>query len=84
MTQLTAYKKWARPTPQLQVWDLVLVSDDRLPRQRWKLRRMAETFKERDGLVRSALVKTPRGVFHRPVTVLHMLEAADTRKIDKQ
>ena len=82
MTQLTAYKKWARPTPQLQVGDLVLVSDDGLPRQRWKLRRMAETFKERDG--RSALVKTPRGVFHRPVTVLHMLEAADTRKIDKQ
>ena len=83
VTQLTAYKKWAQITPALQVGDLVLVSDDRLPRLRWKLGRIQEIFKGRDGLVHSALVKTSQGVFRRRITVLHMLEAADTLKADK-
>ena len=38
VTQLAAYKKWAQVTPPLQVGDVVLVSDDHLPRLRWKLR----------------------------------------------
>ena len=83
VTQLTAYKKWAQITPALQVGDLVLVSDDRLPRLRWKLGRIQEIFKGRDGLVHSTLVKTSQGVFRRRITVLHMLEAADTLKADK-
>ena len=60
----------------------VIVSDDRLPRLRWKLGRINEIFKGRDGLLRSALEKTSQGVFRRPVTVLHMLEAADTLKAE--
>ena len=32
VTQLTAYKIWAQTTPALQVGNVVLVSDDRLPR----------------------------------------------------
>ena len=72
-----AYKKWAQITPALQVGDIVLVSDDRLPRLRWKLGRIQELFKGRDGLVRSALIRTSQGVFRRPITVLHTLEAAD-------
>ena len=58
VTQLTAYKKWAQITPALQVGDVVLVSDDRLPRLRWKLGRIKEIFKGRDRLLRSALEKT--------------------------
>ena len=61
----------------------VIVSDDRLPRLRWKLGRINEIFKGRDGVLRSALEKTSQGVFRRPVTVLHILEAADTLKADK-
>ena len=61
----------------------VIVSDDRLPRLRWKFGRINEIFKGRDGLLRSALEKTSQGVFRRPVTVLHILEAADTLKADK-
>ena len=34
-------------------------------------------------VLRSALEKTSQGVFRRPVTVLHILEAADTLKADK-
>ena len=41
---------------------------------------MQEIFKGRDRLVCSALVKTSQGVVHPPVTVLHMLGAADTLK----
>ena len=36
-----------------------------------------------DRLVRSALAKTSQGVVRRPITVLHMLEAADTSKMEK-
>ena len=43
-------------------------SDDRPPRLRWKLGRIQEIFKEWDGLVRSALVKTSQGVVRRPIT----------------
>ena len=78
VTQLTAYKKWAQITPALQVGDVVLVSDDRLPRLRWKLGRIKEIFKGRNRLLRSALEKTTWGVFSRPITALHILEAADT------
>jgi len=44
-----------------------------------------QPFKGRDGLVRSALVKTSQGVVRRTVTVLHMLEAVvlDTLKVEK-
>ena len=59
------------------------LSDDRLPRLRWKLGRIKEIFKGRDGVLRSALEKTSQGVFRRPITVLHILEAADTLKADK-
>ena len=58
VTQLTAYKKWAQITPALQVGDVVPVSDDRLPRLRWKLGRIKEIFKGRDALLRSAFEKT--------------------------
>ena len=46
VTQLAAYKKWAQITSALQVGDVVLVSDGRLLRLRWKLERMQEIFKE--------------------------------------
>ena len=44
VTQLVAYKKWAQVTPPLQVGDVVLVSDDHLPRLRWKLGHPQEIF----------------------------------------
>ena len=75
VTQLTAYKKWTQITPALQVGDVVLVSDDRLPRLRWKLGRIQEIFKGGDGLVHSTLVKTSQGAFRRPITALYMVEA---------
>ena len=68
--------KWAQITPEL-------VSDDRAPRLLWKLGRIQEIFKGIDGLVHSALVKTSQGVFRRRITILQMLEAADTLKADK-
>ena len=83
MTKFAAYKKWAQVTPFLQVGHVVLVIDDGLPSLHWKLGRIQETFKGRDGLVRSGLVKTSYGVLRRPITVLHLMEAADTLKADK-
>ena len=44
--------KWCRPKRNLQVGDIVVVTDDVLPRCVWKLGRIVEVFPGTDGLVR--------------------------------
>ncbi|XP_008418940.1 uncharacterized protein LOC103471603 [Poecilia reticulata] len=64
------------PTPSnLQVGDVVLIGEDKTPRQSWKLGRIEELFPGRDGLVRSCAVRTTAGtVWRRPVQFLYPLE----------
>ena len=49
---LQVRQKWIRPRKNLQVEDVVIVKDADMPRNRWKLARVAETYPEDDGLVR--------------------------------
>ena len=63
-----------RPTP-LKEGDLVLIGDDKMPRQIWKTAMVKELFMGRDGLVRSCAVRTPdRTILRRPVQLLYPLE----------
>ena len=41
----------------IQINDIVLVVDDDLPRNKWPMARVVETFPSSDGLVRSVSVK---------------------------
>ncbi|XP_071044571.1 uncharacterized protein [Parasteatoda tepidariorum] len=44
-----------------KVNDIVLINDDRYPRNIWMLGRILEVYQGRDGNIRSLLIKTPKG-----------------------
>ena len=54
--------------------DVVLVVDNSLPRNRWKVGRVVEAFPGHDGLVRKVRVRTPQGILLRPITKVCLLE----------
>lgn len=59
----------------LQAGDLVLLKEDHLKRHLWKTGRITETFKGRDGLVRSCKLRLPGGAeVRRPIQLLYPLE----------
>ena len=74
LPSLSTRQKWSQEQDNLRVGDLVLVTDDNLPRGRWPLARVMRTFPGRDSRVRVAEVKTATGVYTRPVARLCPLE----------
>ncbi|XP_044165196.1 uncharacterized protein LOC122949115 [Acropora millepora] len=75
---LTVRNKWRKEEPPLQVGDIVLVSEDNVSRGKWPLARVTEVRPGRDGLVRTATVRTEKSFLNRPVQRLHRLEIAST------
>ncbi len=67
-------QKWLVSKPNLCEGDIVLIMDEQLPRKAWPLARITKVFTGRDGLVRSAQVKTQYSVLTRPVHKLCLLE----------
>ncbi|XP_043474364.1 uncharacterized protein LOC122506315 [Leptopilina heterotoma] len=66
--------KWAEKKKNLQTNDLVLILDPSLLRQgNWPLGRVTEVFPGKDGLVRSACVRTASGTYTRPIAKLCLL-----------
>ncbi|KAL7824725.1 hypothetical protein SRHO_G00327720 [Serrasalmus rhombeus] len=53
--------------------DLVVIVDDKAPRNSWLLGRILKTFPDKQGLVRAALIKTKNTVLQRPVSKLCLL-----------
>ena len=64
------------PVPTvLKVGEVVLIGDDNLPRQTWKMARITELFPGRDGLYCSCMVRTTTGsLLKRPVQLIYPLE----------
>lgn len=62
------------PTRNLQLDDLVLVTDQLLPRNQWRLGRVTQVFPGSDGLVRRVQLRTSSGTLTRPVVKLCLLE----------
>ena len=64
----------------LCLWcDVVIVHDEHLPRGLWKLGRIQETIKGRDGQIRGATIRVARrdrqqDLLHRPIQLLYPLE----------
>ncbi|XP_068143025.1 uncharacterized protein [Drosophila tropicalis] len=67
-------KEWKSPTRSLQTGDLVIVFEDNLPSNEWRLGRIERTLPGSDGLVRVADVSTARGSIRRPVAKLILLQ----------
>ena len=70
-------QKWHRAKRNLAAGDVVLVADLNLPRGQWPLGVVKEVRVGRDGLIRSASVRTATSVLVRPVTQLCPLEGVE-------
>ena len=66
-------QKWTTRRRDLQVNDVVLTLDERLPRGSWPMGRVLEVVRSQDGLVRQVKVKTESGTYVRPVQKLCLL-----------
>ena len=62
LLQLRSYhevRRPARPGPKLKVGDIVLLQEERLPRQMWKKARIDELIPGRDGQIRTVKLRLP-------------------------
>ena len=75
--ELQMRPKWLNVKPNLQIGDVVLMVDESRPRGHWPLGRVLEINTGRDGLVRSAKLRTKDSVFVRPITKLVFLEGTE-------
>jgi hypothetical protein len=73
LTRLQQRMKWNRITKELDIGDLVLVKDQRLPPGNWPMGRIVEKHSGPDGLTRTYDIKTISGVMQRPITKLCIL-----------
>ena len=70
-------QKWFQPKRNIQIGDVVLIVDDQAPRNSWPMGLVEETYGDKQGLVRSAKIKTKTTVLTRPVTKLCVLLECD-------
>lgn len=68
--------KWDQPHRNVQVGDVVMLLEHPLPRNEWRLGKVAATLPGADGLVRVVRVVTKDSELLRPVSKLCLLEAA--------
>ncbi|KRZ82407.1 hypothetical protein T08_11090 [Trichinella sp. T8] len=76
LVSLNVRGKWKKIDRPPEVDDLVLVTEDTVPRNRWKLGVITELLPGSDGIVRSVRLRTARGVLTRPSRLLVLLEPA--------
>ena len=69
--------KWQQEQRNVRVGDIVLIADDNVKRNQWRLGRVINSFPGSDGLVRSVEVRTEGGTLKRPVTKLCLLEGVN-------
>lgn len=69
--------KWTRKRDNIHIGTLVLVKEDRLPPQKWRLGRVTEIFVGKDGIVRVVTVRTQDGVFRRGISKICILPIRD-------
>ncbi|XP_044749748.1 uncharacterized protein LOC123310348 [Coccinella septempunctata] len=69
--------KWTDNTVGINVGDLVLLKDEKLPPLKWKTGRITELYPGKDGVIRVASVKTTDGHYKRGLTKLCPLPRSD-------
>ena len=71
---LQVRQKWLKTQRNLNVDDLVLMSDPNSPRGKWPLARVTNVYPGADGLVRSVQVRTANSYLDRPVSKFFFLK----------
>ena len=78
LKELHKRTKWQLPSRNLQVGDMVVVKEDNIPVNEWRLGRIHLTCPGDDDNVRVVDVLTVRGVIRRPVAKLILLPMEDS------
>ena len=84
LRQIQLYRKSKSANSSLSLNDVVLIKDDKpLPRNEWRIGRVIELIKGRDGLLRGAKLRTigdkgSKTITHRPLQKLIPFEISDT------
>nr|XP_044248556.1 uncharacterized protein LOC123002454 [Drosophila takahashii] len=71
--ELRSRTKWTTPSANIRANTMVIIHDDNLPPQRWKIGRVETVVPGKDGLVRVAHIRTSTGVCCRLVHKLAVL-----------
>ena len=77
LPNITYRQKWQQRRRNLKLEDIVLIVDDSLPRSKWTIGRVVETFTDKHGLVRTVNVKTSTTVLKRPISKLCLILNSD-------
>ncbi|XP_075167660.1 uncharacterized protein LOC142239773 [Haematobia irritans] len=75
LKEIIKRNKWKSDEPNLKVDDMVVVRDDNLSPNEWRIGRVTKVFPGVDGKVRVAEIRTARGQLVRPVVKLVLLPA---------
>ena len=67
---LQELQKWLTPRRNFDVGDVVLIVDDKAPRNSWPLGRVQEVVRDQKGFVRRVKIKTITSMLDRPVNKL--------------
>ena len=74
LLQQNVRKKWQEPSDEDLLNRVIILKDDQLSRNEWRLGRIIQVFKSKDGLVRTVLVKTQNSELRRPIQRISLLE----------
>lgn len=83
LTELQVRGKWTKKRVNVKPGLVVLLKEDNLPPQSWKLGRIINVYPGTDGLVRIADVKTISGIYKRPIHKLAPLPILDNLTISE-
>jgi len=68
LQSLQQRQRWQRTSPNLQPDDLVLLREDKSAPLHWPTVVITDIHPGKDGIVRVVTIRTPKGVFKRPIT----------------
>lgn len=77
LPELQRRQKWVQVKRNVQLGDLVLISQESTPRGLWPIGLVVSVNKSKDGLVRSVQVQTKSTKLVRPITKVVLLEGAN-------
>ena len=73
LVYLMERQKWQKPAVNLEVGDIVLVTDSCVPRSQWPVARVIDVLRSGDELVRQATLRLGQSTYTRPVHKLVLL-----------
>ena len=73
LRELQKRTKWKSPQPTIKIDDLVVIKEENLPANTWRLGRVIQLHFGRDNRVRVVDLRTQRGTISRPISKLILL-----------